>query len=201
MQSVSDRLGASTKRALPLLGVALLFCLHVNDARAESRLVSGTGNASTRVNVQVVIPRVLYLAIGSGVGGVMQNTAAITEPTWSFITNPAAVGTGAAAGAQASTTFFVRVYGNNGQITLSANNPGVLSNGVHTIPMSQIVPAFSLNVPIPSFGGAPVLVPPNVAGGRITSRTGLWSFNYLNTVAPLSGGTYTAQVTYTATMP
>jgi hypothetical protein len=200
----SGQVGRAINKAPPLAGVALFLALLVIplQSQAESRLVNGAGNASARVNVRVVIDRVLYLGVGdSSVWGARQNSSTITTRLWDYSTNPNAVGTGADPAVQANTFFYVSVYGNNGQINLTASDPGVLSNGTHTIPMSQIVPNFSLGIAIPAFGGAAVAVPLTAAGSRITNRIGLWSYRYLNTVVPASGGTYTAQVTYTATMP
>jgi hypothetical protein len=198
------QVASAMKKAPPLAGAALFLALMLAPlpSQAESRLVNGTGNASARVNVRVVIQRILYLGVGdSSVWGARQNSSTITTRLWDYSTNPTAVGTGADPAVQANTFFYVAVFGNNGQISLSANNPGVLSNGTHTIPMTQIVPNFSLGIAAPAFGGAAVAVPLTAPGSRITNRIGLWSYRYLNTVVPASGGTYTAEVTYTATMP
>lgn len=179
-------------------------------ASAESQLVT-TGNAVARLDFRVIIPRVLFLGVGPGATTVpVATNTNVDLVTFDYTTNPAAVGTGAAAGVINGNVVPVRVVGNNGQIVLTAATSGALSNGSgDTIPWSQI--SATTNVPelpspvIPLTGtGAGSNVTLN--GTKTTDRTANWTFSFANsTVVP--AGTYGAtvannsRVTYTATMP
>jgi hypothetical protein len=173
-------------------------------ASAESQLVVGAGTASADLNFRVVVPRVLFLAVGTGAAGLATNTTVDTV-TFDYTTNPAALGTGAAAGAITGNVVPVRVLGNNGVIALTSTNTGALTNATgDTIPWSQITAASSdaPNFASPAPSGAAV----NLAlssGTKVTNRTANWTFSYANTavVAPGTYGTTNGQVTYTASMP
>jgi hypothetical protein len=181
---------------------ALLALLLVQPAHAESTLVSGTGNASARLNFSVVIPRVLFLGVGTMTTTPVRATnAAIDTVTFTY-TNPALVGTGAAPTTTTNGSLPVAVFGNNGQVTLSVVNPvnlvGSTGNPV-VIPFTSISAASDqATLPVPAFGGAAVL--PTLNAGRITNRTANWTFTYANTVSA-PADTYAGQVTYTAAMP
>lgn len=113
-------------------------------ASAESQLVIGTGGATARLDFRVVVPRVLFLGVGTGAAALANNTT-IDTVTFDYSTNPAALGTGAAAGAITGNVVPVRVLGNNGQITLAASTTGALTNGTaDTIPWSEITSTSSL---------------------------------------------------------
>lgn len=172
-------------------------------ASAESDLTVGVGNAAARLNFQVVIPRVLYLAVGTG-NATLADNFNIDDVTFNYSSNAAAVGTGAPAGAITGAAVSVRVLGNNGQITIAAaGTPGGLANSAtpaDTIPWSQIAALSSEKTAFatPAVGStaAPTL---NAGSTKVTTRTATWNYTYSNTnvVAP---GTYTGQITYTATM-
>ena len=95
----------------------------------------------------------------------------------------------------------VRLFGNNGQITLTATNAANLVSGTDTIPFTQFTRASdNAGFAVPAFSGgttSPSLV---AVGSKITDLTAQWTFAYSNTVnaAP---GTYNGEVTYTASMP
>lgn len=170
-------------------------------AHAESMLVQGSGDATAHVNFRVVVGRVLHLAVGSGSTGAMRNVGTVNTARFNYTANPTAVGTGATAASVTGANVRVRVYGNNGPVTLSVSHPASLTSGTQTIPMSQIaVTSTSAALPAPAMNGAPVAVVANSPGGRVTNRVATWRFRYLNTVTP-GAGTYSAQVTYTASMP
>jgi hypothetical protein len=173
-------------------------------ASAESQLVIGAGTAAADLNFRVVVPRVLFLAVGTGAAGLTTNTAVDTV-TFDYSTNPAALGTGAAAGAITGNVVPVRVLGNNGVIALTSTNSGALTNATgDTIPWSQITAASSdatgFGSPAPS--GASVNLGLS-SGTKVTSRTANWTFSYANAavVAPGTYGVTNGQVTYTASMP
>lgn len=173
-------------------------------ASAESQLVTGAGAASARLDFRVTIPRVLFLAVGTGATGLANNTT-IDTVTFDYTTNPAALGTGAAAGAITGNIVPVRVLGNNGVIALASTNTGALTNATgDTIPWSQITATSSdaTNFASPSPSGASVNLGIS-SGTKVTSRTANWTFGYANLAAvpPGTYGTTNGRVTYTATMP
>lgn len=171
-------------------------------ASAESQLVVGTGTAAADLNFRVIVPRVLFLAVGTGAAGLASDT---TEDivTFDYSSNPADLGTGAAAGAISGNVVPVKVLGNNGVIALTSSNTGALTNATgDTIPWSQITVASSdtPNFPSPAPAGASVNLV--VSSGKVTSRTANWTFGYANAavVAPGTYGTTNGKVTYTASM-
>ncbi len=175
-------------------------------ASAESQLVTGAGVASARLDFRVVIPRVLFLAVGTGAAGLaLATNPGVDTVTFDYTTNPAALGTGAAAGAITGNVVPVRVLGNNGVIALASSNTGALTNATgDSIPWSQITATSSdaTNFASPAPAGASVNLGLS-SGTRVTSRTANWTFSYANlaTVPPGTYGTTTGRVTYTATMP
>lgn len=180
-------------------GLGLLLATFA--AHADSQLVGGPGNASADLNFRVVIGRVLFLGVGSGANTVPRgNNATVNRATFNYTNNPGQVGTGAAAATATGTNVRARVYGNNGQITITVSNPPNLVSGANTIPFSQITATSSAAValPVPAMGGGSVN-PVLSAGGRVTNQTALWRFRYANTVLP-AAGTYNGQVIYTASM-
>lgn len=174
-------------------------------ASAESQLTIGAGAAAARLDFRVVIPRVLFLAVGTGSAALATNINVDTV-TFDYTANPADVGAGAAAvaGSITGNVVPVRALGNNGVIALASTNTGALTNVAgDTIPWSQITATSSdtTNFASPAPTGASVNL--GVTAGKITNRTANWTFNYANAavVAPGTYGTTNGRVTYTATMP
>jgi hypothetical protein len=187
------------RSALALAMVAPLM------AQADSQLVTGAGSATANLDLRVVIPRVLFLGVGTGSGTPLATNGVVDALTFDYSTNPLAVGTGAAAGAITSTgptagtaSIPVRVFGNNGQVTVTATNPAVLTSGTDTIPFTELTVASSnAAFAAPAFGGGTSL--PTLTG-RVTNQVANWTYSYANTTTP-AFGTYVGRVTYTATMP
>ena len=197
-QALSIKLAAALALATPLM------------ASAESQLVTGAGNATARLDFRVIVPRVLFLGVGTGATGLATNTT-VDMVTFDYTTNPAAVGTGVAAGAITGNVVPVRVLGNNGQISLTAATTGALSNGAgDTIPWTEITATTNLAaLPSPVIPATGTGAASNVtlsSGTRVTDRTANWTFSYANS-AVVAPGTYGAtvanngRVTYTAAMP
>jgi hypothetical protein len=173
-------------------------------ASAESQLTIGAGAAAARLDFRVVIPRVLFLAVGSGSAGLTADPT-VDQVTFDYTTNPAAVGTLAAAGVITGNVVPVKVLGNNGVIALASTNTGALTNATgDTIPWSEITATSSdaTNFASPAPTGASVNLGLST-GTKITSRTANWTFSYANSTvaAPGTYGTTNGRVTYTATMP
>lgn len=161
-------------------------------AQAESTINTGAGaNLATtaRLNFSVVIPRVIYLRVGTGT----DFTPSGTIDTVSFAPGAAAGnGTAVAAGA----TVGVRLFSTGTGVTLGSTGSGTgLANGALVMPWSQIS-ATSSGLAHPTIGAAAGAVAPT---GSITDQAAVWTFSYANAAA--AAGTYTGQVTYTATLP
>jgi hypothetical protein len=195
------------KKALLLKSTLALALATPLLASAESQLITGAGSAVARLDFRVVVPRVLFLGVGTGAAGLTNNTT-IDTVTFDYTTNPAAVGTGAAAGAITGNVVPVRVVGNNGQVSLTAATTGALTNATaDVIPWSEITATSSLAaLPSPVIPATGTGAGSNVtlsSGTKITDRTANWTFSYANTavVAPGTYGTTNGRVTYTASMP
>lgn len=195
------------KKALLLKSALALALATPLMASAESQLVTGAGSATARLDFRVVVPRILFLAVGTGSGAFATNTT-IDTVTFDYTGNPAAVGTGAAAAAITGAVVPVRVVGNNGQVTLAASTTGALTNGTaDTIPWTEITATTSLAaLPSPTIPATGAGTASNVtlsSGTRITDRSANWTFSYANSavVAPGTYGTTNGRVTYTAAMP
>ena len=194
-QALTIKLAAALALATPLM------------ASAESQLVTGAGNATARLDFRVIIPRVLFLGVGTGAAG-LANNSTIDMVTFDYTTNPAALGSGAAAGVITGNVVPVRVLGNNGQVTLAASTTGALTNATaDTIAWSEISATSSLAaLPSPTIPNTGAGTASNVtlsSGTKITDRTANWTFSYANSavVAPGTYGTTNGRVTYTAAMP
>ena len=193
-----------------ILAIALsLVSLVTLSAHAESNIVVGAGTAAARLDFRVVLPRVLFLGVGTGAAGTVAN-ATVDRLDFDYTTNGGAIGSGAAAGSITNTGGFaanaipVRVLGNNGQIVLTSTNSGNLVNSVtpaDTIPFTQITSNTSDPLlPVPVANGGTANPTFNTGSTKVTTRTANWTFAYANTVTP-AAGTYNGTVTYTASMP
>jgi hypothetical protein len=183
-----------------LAAIAMAFPLL---ASAESQLTVGTGSAAAKLDFRVVIPRVLFLGVGTGsASSPLATDTTVNEVVFDYTNNPLAVNTGAAASTITGNMVPVRVFGNNGAVTITSTNSGNLVNGAtpaDTIAFTQISTASSneADFPAPAANGG-VVVPTRT--GKVTRQAADWTFTYLNTV-DAAAGTYTGRVTYTATMP
>lgn len=165
-------------------------------ASAESDLTVGTGNATARLDFSVIIPRVLFLGVGTGAGTLTDN-ATIDALTFDYTASGGTVGNNTASAAQGVT---VRVVGNNGQVSIGAAGSGTgLVSGTDTIPWTQIVSSSSdaTNFNVPAVGGS---ASPVLSTGRVTNRSATWNYSYAN-ASVVGSGTYTGRITYTASMP
>lgn len=161
-------------------------------AQAESQLVNGTGNATARLNFSVVVPRVLFLGVGSGAAVTPRATDAAID-TVSF-NGATGVGTG--------NVVPVHVFGNSGQITIALSHPINLLSGTNSIPFTQIgvTSSDATNLPAPAFSATGTgSAQPALSSGTVTDRSANWTFTY--TPVNATPGTYTGQAVYTASAP
>lgn len=187
-------------------------------ANAESTFTTGAGTpltASARLDFQVVIPKILYLRVGTGTN--FANNTAVD--LISFNVPAASVGNGtpvaatAASGDLGNGAVTARVIGNNGNITFSSTTLGALGNGAgDTISYGQIgatVTNLTSATPLPApalADGATTTVTLTPVSGKVVNRDAQWTFAYANAAA-VAPGTYggvntnNGRVTYTASMP
>jgi hypothetical protein len=191
-------------------------------AFAESNVQTGTATSSpgatAHVDFSVVIPKILYLRVGTG--STYSSGALTSVSTVDLITfSPAAgtVGNGTAvAGTGGDLTGGVEtaaIVSNSGNVTLNATASGALSDGNgDSIPFTQITTAATtltsttaLPAPVLSNGvsGNVVLTAPAT---KLITQDAKWTFSVAN-ATNVPAGTYggvnvnNSRVIYTATMP
>jgi hypothetical protein len=205
-------------------------CVCAEQGMAESNFVTGTvavaPSAAAKLDVRVTIPRVLYLRVGTGTLSANNTTVDLIDftPAAANLGNGTAVAATAASGDLTNGAVTVRIFGNNGNITLNSANTGPLNNGVatQTIPWSQVsVTPAALAAATAGYTNSAITHPAfntGAAGGNGTATTltaaannvirqeGQWTFAYANANLP-AAGTYggvnvnAGRVTYTASMP
>lgn len=193
-----------------LLAAALVAALPLA-AHAESDVNTGSGalTATARLDFQVVVPKILFLQVGTGTS-LADNTnidlLTFTVPAASVGTGTPVAATGGNAGPSGVTA---RLVGNGGNITLASSTVGALNNGVaaETISFAQISSSSSnASLPAPALAdGASTSVTVN-ATNKVVNQTATWTYSYANTVTPAAGtyggaGTNNGRVTYTASLP
>jgi hypothetical protein len=198
------------KAAVALAVAAPLF------ANAESTFTTGVGpSASARLDFQIIIPRVLFLQVGTGTAMATNgaiNQIAFTVPAVN-VGDGSVINASLASGDLGNGIVTARVIGNNGTISFTSTTLGPLGNGSgDTISYAQIATAVGNNTSVPPLAhpalvdGATTTVTLTPAVGKVMNRDAKWTYTYLNSnvVAP---GTYggvnanNSRVTYTATMP
>ncbi|HEY9143860.1 MAG: hypothetical protein CL625_03380 [Arenimonas sp.] len=188
-------------RGLAFAGVASLGLIAMTPALADSEFDTGNGalSASADLDFEIVIPRFLYLQVGSA-GTIVDEVSFDLSGVASIADVDANIGTGSPVAGDS--TVGVRLVSNAGDVDLEAVGSGTgLSNGSEIIPWSQITGtaatggATGLDVPV--VGAAAITIP---ASDGVVNRTDTWSFEYANDNL-VAGGTYTGTVTYTATAP
>ncbi|MEO8002905.1 MAG: hypothetical protein ABI644_13600 [Arenimonas sp.] len=196
-----------------LLATAFLAALPMM-ASAESQFstAAGPSSVSAKLDFQVIVPRILYLRVGTGTN--LANNTNVDLIT--FNVNGANVGDStsvAGTGGDLAPGVTARVVANAGVVTLSSNTPGALTTGTagEVIPYTQITTtsavltsATALPAPALAASGATSVV--LTATNRVTNQDAKWTFNYLNNAvvaAGIYGGTVAknGEVTYTAAMP
>ena len=215
-------------KKLTLIAAASAALLSPMLSHAESNVNTAAAVASAvtaRVNFTVVIPSVLYLAVGTNTSfaaNAAVDSLVFTVPATNIGDSTVIAGVG---GDQAAGAVSVRVFSNvggaTGNVNLTSTTTGqLLLAGTDTIPWTQItvVPA-ALGATTPGFTNGAITHPPfnNGAAGGVTAtptlltavgkvvrQEGKWTFSYANTAA-YPAGTYGGSVakkgivTYTAT--
>jgi hypothetical protein len=173
-------------------------------AGAESNLTVAPAPvvfADARLDHRVVVPRVIFLRIGTGTN--FANNAVRDRVTFSVTPGNFASAT-PIAGTPSAGAIVARVLSNGGDVSFRARGTagGLSAGGALLIPWTQIVPtSSSATLPHPTIGnGVAGPVTTLVATSGIVDRSATFSFNYSNS-APVAAGTYNGRVTYTAALP
>jgi len=189
--------------------------------------VTGGSNlsASAKLDFSVIIPRVLFLQVGTGTTSPYSDNLAVDSIAFSVPTG--SIGTGSMSGTGGDLTngaVTVRVLGNGGDVGLTNSVNGPLGSGnalnpttvawsdisVTSAALASGTPGFSPTaITHPTFntavtGGSSAAVALPAASG-VVRREGSWTFAYANNKV-LPAGTYgtaanNGRVTYTASMP
>lgn len=157
--------------------------------------------ADARLDQRVVVPRVIFLRIGTGTNFANNNV----RDRVTFAVTPGNFASGTPiAGTPSAGAIVARVLSNGGDVSFRARgtNGGLNAGGGNRIAWTQIVPASSsATLPHPGIGNGvagPVTTLAATAG--IVDRSATFTFNYSNST-PVAAGTYNGRVTYTASLP
>jgi hypothetical protein len=195
-----------------LAGTAGAFL--VGSAHAESNFQTGAGalTATTHLDFQIVIPKILYLRVGAGTDlatNATINKLSFTVPAASVGNGTAIASTGGDLAAGAAVT--ARVIANSGTVTITTTTPNMIKDVAgDTISYGQIALAVSGLTTGTSF------TPAAMSDGAVTTTTiaptlnvvnqdATWTFTYKNQNV-VAAGTYggvnvnNSRVTYTASI-
>ena len=186
-------------------------------ASAESNFTTGAGSpitATARLDFQIIIPKVLFLQVGTGTN--MAANATINQIAFSVpaanVGDASVIGATVGSGDLGNGTVTAKVVSNNGNITFSSATLGALGNGAgDTISYAQIATAVAVNTTATALAhpaladGATTNITLIPAAGKTINRDAKWTYTYLNS-AVVAPGTYggvnanNSRVTYTASM-
>ncbi|MGA9025353.1 MAG: hypothetical protein WB440_04790 [Steroidobacteraceae bacterium] len=208
-----------TTRALKFLLGASALSLPLL-ANSESNYQNGAGalTATAHVDFSVVIPKILYLRVGTG--SAYATTAALASvntidlitfaPALGAVGNGVAVpGTGGDIATGGETAALVS---NAGNVVLSATATGMLTDATgDTISFAQIATTSAANtlattLAAPPLSNTTAAITVVAAANKLINADAKWTFAYANTAA-VPGGTYggvnlnNSRIVYTATMP
>lgn len=198
-----------------LLAAALLATPFFASAESNFENGSGTLTANARLDFQIMVPRILYLRVGTGTPVADNSTVDLIA----FDVPAANVGDGtpvaatAASGDLGNGAVTARVLGNDGDINFSSTTAGALSNGAGdsisfgaiATTVASLTSATTLAHPALA-DGSTTSVTLSPASGKVVNRDARWTYTYSNS-AVVAPGTYggvntnNGRVTYTATMP
>jgi hypothetical protein len=216
MQSLnaSQTMSASTMKKIVLTSLLAATVLAVaGSARAESNFQTGVGalTGTTHLDFQIIVPKMLYLRVGTGV----DRTTVATVDLISFTVPAANVGDASViAGTGGDLTGGVvtaRVLANNGTVTLTTATPNQLKDVA-----GDLISFSQIGLAVATLTTATAFTPPAMTDNTTTNSTiaptlnvvnrdAKWTFTYLNTNV-VAAGTYggvninNSRVTYTASI-
>ncbi len=188
-----------SRHLVALTGLGAVLTVQAESGVAAS--AAAGASASARLDFRVTVPKVIFVSVGTASS--MAANPAIDRVDFNVPAGDVGSGnpTSASSGAGAYPVV-ARVVSNEANVSLTASGSlGGLTNGVQSIPWSQIVPVAGGTLPHPAIGDGTAGVASNLAAsGGVVDRSSTWTFSYRNT-APLAAGNYGGQVTYTASLP
>ena len=201
---IRARVVARAEGVLVLGILGLSFLGFMGTVQAESMLNLGNAanlSASARLEFRVVVPRLLFLSVGTATA--MADNTTVDQIAFNVPQN--AVGNAVPVAASSGTGAYpvtARVVGLGSSVSLTATgSAGGLTDGTKSIPWSQIAASSSGTLPHPAIGDGGAGVATNLAAiAGVVDKTATWTFNYANTL-PLASGSYAGQVIYTAALP
>jgi hypothetical protein len=193
------------------VGMAGALLSLVTPAASTLRTGAGALTARARVDFRVIIPKILYLRVGTGSAypTTLSNVGTVNLVAFS---PPAA--TGGSGGDLTGGVQTAAIISNSGNVTLNATASGALGDGVgDSIPFTQISTAASaLTVgytllPAPTLNnGISANVVLTAPATKVIRADARWAYSYLNSTMPASGSyggvnVNNGRVLYTASMP
>jgi hypothetical protein len=179
-------------------------------AHAESDINTGTTaglSAAAKLDFRVIVPKVIFLRVGTGTDFADALNGANIDRVDFTVSSAALVANTVVAGASGQGPYGVgvRVLGNGGNVSLTANGTsGGLTNGTQTIPWTQIASTSSnaAGLPHPAIGNgvAGAISTLTAPASGVVSQSATWTFDYTNS-SVVAAGTYNGQVVYTAALP
>lgn len=212
---------AGTLAMAGLIAGALGAGMTASQAASSTAGPSATVPLSTGVNLDftIAIDKFIFFRIGNGAwptpGGTPSTVSFVLTPSIPPVPTTPVAGNNRSVNWNGAAPAFsvtpsgnalpVEVRSNAGQVTLRATATTPLASGASTIPLSEITIASSdANLPAPQIPNTGTGTAVNVAGtafaNLVTQRTANWTFSYAN-LASRTAGTYTGQVTFTASSP
>lgn len=174
---------------------------------------------SANLDFTIAIDKFIFFRIGDGAwptpGGTTSTVGFVLTPSIPAVPTTPVAGSNTSVNWSGTAPSFstapsgnvlpVEVRSNAGQVTLRATATSALASGANTIPLSEITIASSdSNLPAPAIPNTGTGTAVNVVGtaftNLVTVRSASWTFSYAN-LASRTAGTYTGQVTFTASTP
>jgi hypothetical protein len=192
-----------------LLAVALIAgSLAASNAFAESRITAvagtatGTMSTTARLDFQVVVPKILYLKVGTA-GATVDNVRFDISLTGITVPSNDVVFAGPVDGSFTSSatgnSVGVNLWTNNGSASLNCSG-SALASGSNTIALSNITVTNASAGALAHPGTSLACVSASRGTAGFNNLSDTWTFAYAPTVLPAAGN-YTTQVTYTASQP
>jgi len=200
------------------VGLAGALLSLVTPAASNFRTGAGALTVRARVDFRVIIPKILYLRVGTGSAYPTTLSNVGTVNLVAFSPSAAVVGNGTVIGGSGGDLTggvqTAAIISNSGNVTLNATATGPLGDATaDSIAFTQITTTASALtgtytlLPAPALtngvSGSVVLTAP---ASKVITADAKWTFAYANTTTPPAGtyggvNTNNSRVTYTATMP
>ena len=199
------------KSLIAITAVAIFAVGSPQFAAAESDSeVAASPTAAARVDFKVTIPSFLYFKVGAAGATIdaIEFDLSSEDPEQFGNGTDTYSGTG---GSATGGAVDVRIISNGGQVQIEESNAGgagLANTATDEIPFSEIgTTASNTDLPAPTLSDSDNNTStPTLNSGKVTDRTGVWTYEFLNTdvyEAGVYGGVNTnnSRVTYTASIP